>query len=151
MTSNKWAGMLRVAIPFGKPRAGGKYSTCETAEMLGSELGFPRCSVKLFQNLPSLQTLWGGHENNIRIFWLVPDLSTGTQDELLSKVPKCQGSQMVLETKGFTGVVRVRQERSLFSFGLYTVCTLDGMLENRHMQVAPPIGILCSLVHETVT
>lgn len=77
VTSNNSAGMLRGGIPFGKPRARGEYNAPWTTAMLSSELRFPQCSVKLFQSLPSLQTLMGSQENSTRISWLVQTFLQG--------------------------------------------------------------------------
>lgn len=77
VTSNNSAGMLRVGIPFGKPRARGEYNTPWITAMLSSELRFPQCSVKLFQSLPSLQTLMGSQETSTWISWLVQTFLQG--------------------------------------------------------------------------
>lgn len=66
----------------------------------------------------------------------------------------CQSAQVPREAEGpgdqgFPRGCERAGEESVF--GLYMVCTLAGIVENRHMQVAPPIGILWSLVHGTVT
>lgn len=90
--------------------------------------------------------LMGGHENHIRISWLVPGMSTGIQDELLPKRPTTKRPREPWRPR----VCESESGRGVF-FGLYVVGTLDGMLENRRVHVAPPVGILCSLVYGTVT
>lgn len=77
--------------------------------------------------------MMGGHEKNVLISWLVHDISTGIQDELLTKGPSHKGTR-VLVTKDCSGVTGVRagEEYTVkchqYIFRLYMVCTLDGML-----------------------
>lgn len=103
-TSNNSAGMLRVGIPFGKPRARNTYTAPQTFQMLSLELRLPQGSVKL-QSLPSLQTMMGSHEKNVLISWLVHDISTGIQDELLTKGPSHKGTRESLRPRISAGLL----------------------------------------------